>query len=194
MFTGIAVWAATKLGGIGGKTLEFIIAVVLLIVLVGGPYWLGMRHQAQADEATRQTQIAAAAKVLAAKQVAGEKIAAKAAVAQAKVQVVYRTITQEIPHVVTVYRPAPFATLRPIPRAVFTVGFTRLWNHALDPELSAATAEPAGAASAADPALDSGLGEADIVSNHSANAEQYDTCRRQLNTLIDWHHQIGATP
>lgn len=53
MFAWIASWLAGKFGGMAGKLLEFIIAAALLIVLIGGPYWLGMRHQRASDTAAQ---------------------------------------------------------------------------------------------------------------------------------------------
>lgn len=191
MFAALATWAAGRLGKLGGKLLEVIVALALLIVLVGGPYWLGMRHQSQADAAVQARAQAVAAQKLVVSQAAGAAIAAKLADAQAHVRTVYQTITKEVPHVVTVYRPAPGAALEPLPRAVFTRGFVGLWNGALDPGLSATTAGAAatatGAGAAADPELDSGVSEGDVLRNHVANAETCTAIRQQLTALIAWH-------
>lgn len=194
MFAAIVEGCVSLLGKTGGKLVEFSIAAALLIVLVGGPYWLGMRHQKETDAALQaQMQTAAAHKLLAA-QTRGDAIAAQLAQAQANVRVVYQTITQEVPHVVFKYRPRPGAALRPVPRAVFTVGAIRLWNHALDPELSAGAGVPAqdatGADAALDSALDSGVTEQQLLANHVVNAESCDAIRRQLAALIAWHQSV----
>lgn len=196
MFAGIAAWLADRLGKVGGKLLEFIFAVALLIVLIGGPYWLGMRHQSQADAVVQAQAQTAAVQKLAAAQARGDAIAAKLAVSKARVETVYKTITKEVPHVVTVYRERPGAPLIAQPDLVFTRGAVRLWNHALDPELPAAAGVAADASASAGPADDadvnSGVSRQQLLDNHTANAERYTACRQQLTALIAWHHAVGA--
>lgn len=195
MFAGIAALFAAKLGKLGGKLAEVIVALALLLALVGGPYWLGMRHQAQTDAAVQAKAQAVAAHKLAIAQAKGDAIAAQLAVAQANVKTVYKTITKEVPHVVYKYRPAPHAALQPIPHAVFTVGAVRLWDRALDPELPAAAGGAAEDAAATDPALDSGVSQQQLFANHVANAQRNTACRQQLSALIAWHHATdGRAP
>lgn len=187
MFAAIAAFATRALGRIGGKLLELIVAIALLIVLVGGPYLLGMRHQSQIDQTVQaKAQTAAAHKLLAA-QAKGQKLAAKLATTQAKTRVVYRTITKEVPHVVTVYREKPGAPLQPLPRFVFTVGAVRVWDRALDPELPAAAGVAVDTATGTDPALDSGINQQQLLQNHVDNAEACTETRQQLKALIAWH-------
>lgn len=187
MFAGIATWLAGKFGGVAGKLLELIIAFLLLLVLVGGPYWLGMRHQSATDQIAQQKAQLALQQKLAAQDAAGRKIADKLDIAQVRTQVIYRTITREVPHVIVKYRSAPGAPLQALPRAVFTRGFVGVWNCALDPGLPDCAGESPQATGAGDPALDSGITEHDIIANHIANAHACDDIRKQLNALIEWH-------
>jgi hypothetical protein len=111
MFSGIAAWAATAFGGVAGKLVEFIIAVALLLVLVGGPYWLGLRHaRTECELAQARAQVAAqvAAQSAQAKQ---ETISAQSA-AQATMQIEReraqtRTLVKEVTRYVHDTIPAP---------------------------------------------------------------------------------------
>ncbi|HEX7380864.1 MAG TPA: hypothetical protein VF265_01790 [Nevskiaceae bacterium] len=199
MFAWLASAAASLLGKAGGLVWQLIAGGVVLAVLIGGPYYLGMRHQRGIDEAAAarlaQSEAEARAQVAQALVIAqrkGEALAAELADAQAKTQIVYRDIVKEVPHVVTVYREAPGAALKPLPRAVYTRGFVGLWNRALDPGLPAAAAEPAEGAAGADPALDSGLSQQQLLENHVDNAEKCDAIRTQLDALIRWHETVGS--
>lgn len=189
MFASIAWWFASRFSGVTAKLLEFIVAVLLLIVLVGGPYWLGLRHQRAVDHIALQKAQLANQQKLAKADAAGQRIAAKLNVDQVKTQIVYRTITKEVPHVVYKYRKVPGAPLQAVPRAVFTRGLVGLWNCALNPDVSAAACESPETAAGGDPAVDSGLGEHDILANHVVNAQACDDIRKQLTALVDWHRQ-----
>lgn len=103
-------------------------------------------------------------------------------------------LQERIPHVTTVYRPAPAAAPVVIPRCVFTAGWVRDFNLALGAGLSTAggSAATAGPAQAAWPApgtdaelLESGVTPADIL----AYAQDYGRWARnnlaQLNALLD---------
>lgn len=106
----------------------------------------------------------------------------------------HQQLQERIPHVTTVYRPAPAAAPVVIPRCVFTAGWVRDFNLALGAGLSAAgaSAATAGPAQAAWPApgtdaelLESGVTPADIL----AHAQDYGHWARnnlaQLNALLD---------
>lgn len=103
-------------------------------------------------------------------------------------------LQERIPHVTTVYRPAPAAAPVAIPHCVFTRGFLRDFNIALGAGLPAAGASTsaAGAQAAAWPTpgsdaelLESGVSPADIL----AFAKDYGAWAQrnlaQLNALID---------
>lgn len=103
-------------------------------------------------------------------------------------------LQERIPHVTTVYRPAPAAAPVAIPHCVFTRGWVRDFNLALGAGLPAAGASTAaaGAQATAWPApgadaelLESGVSQADIL----AHAKDYGAWVKrnlaQLNALID---------
>lgn len=116
-------------------------------------------------------------------------------------EVIYRTIRQEIPRVVTVFKTAPGAPAQPLPRCVFTTGFVSLWNHALSgtEPANAAAAGAAGAVAATDSAgdealLDSGLDQRAILDNHVANGEVSAEVRRRCELLQDFYNRApGGT-
>jgi len=104
-------------------------------------------------------------------------------------------LNREIANVTTNYRRALDAQLEPLPPAVFTNGFVRVWNSALGVAGAATVqattgtsgiAASAGGTGAAD-SLDSGLGQAVLLLNHTRNSERAAACRAQLNSLIDWN-------
>lgn len=111
MFAALSTWAARVLGGLGGKLLEAIVGLVLLLVLVGGPYYVGRRQAQTACElAQARAQVAAqvAAQSAQAKQAA---ISARAA-AQATTQIERerahtRTLVKEVTRYVHDTIPAP---------------------------------------------------------------------------------------
>ncbi|MCY1403734.1 hypothetical protein D9M71_189240 [compost metagenome] len=105
-----------------------------------------------------------------------------------------KQLQERIPHVTTVYRPAPAAAPVAIPHCVFTRGWVRDFNLALGAGLSTAgTGAPAaGAQAEAWPAagsdaelLESGVSPADIL----AHAQDYGRWARsnlaQLDALLD---------
>lgn len=106
----------------------------------------------------------------------------------------HQQLQERIPHVTTVYRPAPAAAPVVIPRCVFTAGWVRDFNLALGAGLPATGggAATAGPAQSAWPApgtdaelLESGVTPADIL----AHAQDYGRWARnnlsQLNALLD---------
>lgn len=104
-------------------------------------------------------------------------------------------LSKEIANVTTNYRRALDAQLEPLPAAVFTNGFVRVWNSALGitsaTTMQASTgtsgiAAPAGGTGTTD-SLDSGLTQAALLFNHTRNGERAAACRAQLNHLIDWN-------
>lgn len=98
-------------------------------------------------------------------------------------------LTGEIARVTTLYRQALDAAPEPLPACVFTRGFVRVWDEATgaslptdaDPDGIAAPTAGTGAAEQ----LDSGLGQADVLSHHTRYAEQCRNTAAQLNRLID---------
>jgi hypothetical protein len=172
---------------------EALCGALAVVLLFGVGYHMG--HAAAAEDAelaTAQAQHQHDAE-MAELQNKGEQLQEHyEALQRQKQQVVYQTLTKEIPRVTTVYIPAPGAAELPLPRCVFTAGFVGVWNAALDPGVRAAAAGPDGAAGAADPAaasgdeLDSGVTQAELLTNHDANAQACDGMRDQLNAILDY--------
>jgi len=110
-------------------------------------------------------------------------------------------LTGEIARVTTLYRRALDASPEPLPAAVFTLGFGRLWNQALGVAPTSGADLPTGAAPGRADAPASGAGAHDdlastltpalLLANHIRNAEAASACRAQLNALIDWNTTYG---
>lgn len=103
-----------------------------------------------------------------------------------------KQIEERIPHVTTIYRPAPTAEPVAIPLCVFTAGWLRDYNLALGVPAPGTSTTASDAAQAAWPTpgadaelLESGVTPADIL----AHAKDYGTWARaihaQLNALLD---------
>jgi hypothetical protein len=145
---------------------------------------------AMAEAATTAAQKAVAD--LRAEQVKGNQLANQLADTKDHLRQTTEQLTGEIDHVTKLYRRALDAQPEPLPTAVFTTGFVRVWNTANGistsmptPNSASGTAAPSNGAGAADD-LDSGLGQARLLTNQVRNAELHGTCRAQLNNLIDW--------
>jgi hypothetical protein len=181
----------TKLG-IPQWLAELLLGCVVVGTLAGGSAYLGYRYKANADLVVQQQAELAHVAEMAKLQNMGQQVQAKFESHESQAHAAEATIIQEVPHVTKFYRPAPGAAPQPLPRAVFTNGFVRVWNDALDPGLPADPAPAAGAPAAHDPAgaLDSGVTEADVLRNHALNAAECDTLRNQLNSIADWDAQL----
>ncbi|PMY49124.1 MULTISPECIES: hypothetical protein [Pseudomonas] len=153
-----------------------------------------------ADELTAQALAAKRAAEAASQQLMsevnrGNDLAKQLADQKAELRRTTENLTKEIANVTTNYRRALDAQLEPLPPAVFTNGFIRVWNSALgvagaatvhaSTGASGVTAS-AGGTGAAD-SLDSGLGQAALLLNHNRNSERAAACRAQLNSLIEWN-------
>jgi hypothetical protein len=88
---------------------------------------------------------------------------------QAETKVIYRTITKEIPNATT-------------GRVCFNDNAVSLWDDALKGRLPEATARAA--------EKTSGASDTQVLENAIINFEQYESCRTQLNALIDWHERV----
>lgn len=100
----------------------------------------------------------------------------------------------DIARVTTLYRRALDAKSEPLPVAVFTTGFVRVWNTAngitaapsvQTPNGSGRTVAPASGTGTADD-LDSGVTQQQLLTNQVRNAELHGVCRAQLKSLINW--------
>lgn len=103
-------------------------------------------------------------------------------------------LTGDIARVTKLYRRALDAKPEPLPVAVFTTGFVRVWNTAngLAPGAampasnnSGRTPTPASGPGTADD-LDSGVTQEQLLTNQVRNGELHGICRAQLKSLINW--------
>ncbi|MGQ0530004.1 MAG: hypothetical protein ACT4PG_09365 [Panacagrimonas sp.] len=117
---------------------------------------------------------------------------------------VYRTLYQEVPHVVTVYKPGPDAPVQPLPACVFTRGFVGVWNRALQADLATTEASPGAAQATTGPSaaegedsaalFDAGITQEEILENHLANSEVSTAMRLQCERLIEFHTRGPEAP
>lgn len=131
----------------------------------------------------------------------GNQLAADLVAKRDELRAVTDKLTGEIQRVTTLYRRALDAQPEPLPPALFTVGFVRVWNSALfgttaavampssGSTTSGADATPSGASAADD--LIAGVTRADLLANQIRNGEGYAACRAQLTQLIEWNTRNG---
>lgn len=141
-----------------------------------------------------------AADELIASQAYGNQLAADLVAKRDELRAVTDKLTGEIQRVTTLYRRALDAQPEPLPPALFTVGFVRVWNSALfgttaaaampsSSTSSGADATPSGPSAADD--LIAGVTRADLLANQIRNGEGYAACRAQLTQLIEWNTRNG---
>ncbi|WP_339429491.1 DNA-packaging protein [Pseudomonas taetrolens] len=133
--------------------------------------------------------------ILRAEQARGSQLAVLLADTKINLRKTTDQLTGEISRVTKLYRRALDAQPEPLPVAVFTTGFVRVWNtangiSATNPTVPAPSstiriASPPGGTGAPDD-LDSGLSQNQLLTNQVRNAELHGICRAQLNGLIDW--------
>lgn len=142
-----------------------------------------------------------AADELIASQAYGNQLAADLVAKREELRAVTDKLTGEIQRVTTLYRRALDAQPEPLPPALFTVGFVRVWNSALFGTTAAvampssgSTSSGADAASSGPSAADdliAGVTRADLLANQIRNGEGYAACRAQLTQLIEWNTRNG---
>ncbi|AZF36223.1 putative lipoprotein [Pseudomonas sp. R4-39-08] len=124
----------------------------------------------------------------------GNELATQLADAKETLRHTTDRLSGEIARVTTLYRRALDAKPEPLPVAVFTNGFVRVWNTANgiapNPAMpttngSGRTPSPASGAGTADD-LDSGVTQEQLLTNQVRNGELYGICRAQLRNLINW--------
>lgn len=147
------------------------------------------------------TELKKAADELIASQAYGNQLAADLVAKRDELRTVTEKLTGEIQRVTTLYRHALDAQPEPLPPALFTVGFVRVWNSALFGTTAAVAVPTPGStssgadatspgASAADDLI-AGVTRADLLTNHVRNSEGYASCRAQLSKLIEWNASNG---
>lgn len=129
----------------------------------------------------------------------GDLLASQLADARIAQRQATERLTGEISRVTSLYRRTLESRPEPLPTAVFTAGFVRVWNTANGvatgrglPSTKATGRTPAstGPTTAVDQ-LDSGVTQGNLLNNHTRNAELYASCRAQLNNLIDWNNHAN---
>lgn len=122
----------------------------------------------------------------------GDELASKLATTKDQLRRNTDKLNGEIERVTTLYRRALDAPPEPLPVAVFTTGFVRVWNESLNPVAMHASqpisgaAASAGSTGAADD-LDSGITPAVLLKNQVRNSEKHASCRTQLTSLIEYY-------
>lgn len=161
-------------------------------------YALERQAQAEAGKAAAER----AAQALAAEVQRGNDLALALDAKKTELRTTTERLTGEVARVTTLYRRARDAQPEPLPAAVFTLGYGRLWNEALGlaasnggASLSASAASGRADAQASGTAtpddLASTLTPALLLTNHIRNGETASACRAQLNALIDWNTTHG---
>lgn len=161
-------------------------------------YALERQVQAEAGNAAAER----AAQALAAEVQRGNDLALALAAKKTELRTTTERLTGEVARVTTLYRRAWDAQPEPLPAAVFTLGFGRLWNEALGLTTRGSGAGlPASTASGRADAKASGAATPDdfastltptlLLANHIRNGETASACRAQLNALIDWNTTHG---
>lgn len=142
-----------------------------------------------------------AADDLLASQARGNQLAAEVIAKRDELRTVTEKLNGEIQRVTTLYRRALNEQPEPLPPALFTAGFVRVWNSALFGTTAAIAVSATGSttsgidataarASAADDLI-VGVTRADLLANHARNGEGYSVCRDQLTKLIKWNESNG---
>ncbi len=136
----------------------------------------------------------AALEQLRAEQGKGNQLASQLADSKETLRQTTDRLTGDIARVTKLYRRALNVLPEPLPAAVFTVGFVRVWNTAngIAPSPAMPTTNGSGRTSA--PAsgsgtpdnLDSGVTQEQLLTNQVRNGELYGICRAQLRDLINW--------
>ncbi|SDZ39386.1 hypothetical protein [Pseudomonas salomonii] len=124
----------------------------------------------------------------------GNELATQLADAKEALRQTTERLTGDITRVTKLYRKALDAKPQPLPVAVFTNGFVRVWNTANGFASAPAMPTPNGSgrtpASASGPGtaddLDSGITQEQLLTNQVRNGELYGICREQLRNLIKW--------
>lgn len=194
---------------------QFKPVLLLLAIIALAVYGLHLNHQdgydegyavakaegdkalAERDRAHAQASTDAANKAvedLRTEQARGNQLARQLADTRDNLRKTTDQLTGEIAHVTKLYRRSLDAQPEPLPVAVFTNGFVRVWNSANGITTGTAVPSPGNpSGTAAAPSrteaaddLDSGLGQAQLLANQVRNGELHNTCRAQLNRLIDW--------
>lgn len=131
----------------------------------------------------------------------GDRLSAELSKAEGQIDSLSQQLSSRVDRVTTVYREAPGAALKPVPRCIFTRGWLRDYNAAIGAAVPAA-GEGAGApaqAPAAGVAADgddelapAGIDARSILSHHINYGARARKLEEQLNRLIDYEEGKDA--
>jgi hypothetical protein len=177
----------------------YLFATGLALGGYGGWSWASSRADAELAEQRDQAlldRLAIAQQMLEQQQQVqtfGEKIASELDQTRTQLNEARVQLSRSVSRVTTIYKASPDAAPQPLPAAVFTAGFVRVWNSALampatsDQQATTNIADAASACDSADCLLASSFTQADILTNHIDNALRCSAIEAQLNQLINWH-------
>lgn len=154
---------------------------------------LETKYAQEAAEAARRAEASAkaAAKRQAELQAQNDHLASQLATQQRTHRTNTDRLIGEITRVNDLYRESLDAPPQPLPVAVFTVGFVRVWDEATGARTAMPAAEDPGRAAAqgaegrAAEQLDSGVSQSQLLEHHVRYAEQCLNTATQLDLLID---------
>lgn len=182
-----------------GPLWSVVAGVGLLLLLVLGPlvlaYHAGYEARDRKAVETNQAQRIASLQTLLSIGHRADVVVGDYILRRGTTALVYRTLREEVRHVVTLYRPAPAVAAVPQPACLFTRGFVRVWDDALSASHDAAglPADPDRAADAAaaaaapgDDEAAPGVDRAALLDNHLANAESATDARNKLDAINEW--------
>lgn len=178
--------------GLSPAAARWTLSVLLIVVVVAAcavvydaGYSAGRDHL-QASVTKQQLELERQQRqALASLQARNDQLTQDLSAASRSAQVVYRTIREQVPHVVKQVVEIPVESVRD---CRVTRGFVWLWDDASVgrvPEAAGSAAHgPARTGEAGSPV---DIGFHDLLANHVDNAEIAGDVRRQCQTLIDWH-------
>lgn len=194
-----------------GQVLAWGLVAVLLAGLAGtvAGYRFGTaRGDARVAQLTadyRKAQIDAVAATEAdrnRKQALADRLAVELAATQADLHAAQIKLTQRVSNVTTVYLPASSVASEPvpIPRTVFTTGFVQLWDAAngidlpAPGEASCSVGGEAGIGETVGPEClrDSGISQAEILTNHIDNAMRCRAIEATLDKYIQFYRETSG--
>lgn len=160
--------------------------VLFAIALAGGGYYEGWEKRGDHEATVALRVEREAAKKLAAETKRADDLAGDLAREKQNIKTVTIEVIKQVPMVTTIYTERVGDAPLPIPPAIYTVGFMRLWNDALfaSGQLSADASKPLDLSGGAD-TLRAKIDTPDVLYNHLENAGKWAACRAQLRKVID---------
>lgn len=161
-------------------------AVLFAIALAGGGYYEGWQKRGD-HEAAVQLEIVNQKNIqIEVERARADGLASELEQEKQNIKTVTVEVIKQVPMVTTIYTERVGDAPLPIPPAVYTVGFMRLWNDALfaTSQLPTGAGQPLDISGGAD-TLRAKIDSPDVLYNHLENAGKWAACRAQLRKLID---------